>query len=118
MTIQEFINKYEFHDSLIDTVAFDGESNKVILHIDFAYWKQEWYIENMPETDKLIVIFDGVCSIVCPNDVSWEQISIIQASLEGDSIKFALMNDITNDYLEIIIKCESVTIEYYENNQY
>lgn len=110
MTTQEFISKYDFHDSLIDEVTFDRENNKVILHADFAYWMQEWYIENMPETDKLIVVFNGVDNFVCPNDVSWEQISIIQASLDGDSIKYVLMNDITDDYLEIIIKCESVTI--------
>lgn len=111
MTTQEFINKYDFHDSLIDEVTFDKANNKVILHADFAYWRQEWYIENMPETDKLIVVFHGVRNFVCPTDASWEQISIIQASLDSDSVKFALMNDMTDEYLEIIIKCESICIE-------
>lgn len=89
MTQQEFITKYNFHDSLIDDVSFDAVSKQVVMRIDFAYWMQEWYTEDMAETDTLTIIFNEVSQFVCPEDVPWEQISIIQASLENDNIKFA-----------------------------
>lgn len=110
MTQQEFITKYNFHDSLIDDVSFDAVSKQVVMRIDFAYWMQEWYTEDMAETDTLTIIFNEVSQFVCPEDVPWEQISIIQASLENDNIKFALMNDITDGYLDIFIKCKSISI--------
>lgn len=110
MTQQEFITKYNFHDSLIDDVSFDAVSKQVVMRIDFAYWMQEWYTEDMAETDTLAIIFNEVSQFVCPEDVPWEQISIIQASLENDNIKFALMNDITDGYLDIFIKCKSISI--------
>ncbi len=110
MTLQEFTTKYNFHDSLIDEVSFDAVSKQVLMRVDFAYWMQEWYTEDLPETDTLTLIFNEVSQFICPDDVPWEQISIIQASLEDDSIKFALMNDITDDYLDVFIKCESISI--------
>ena len=110
MTQQEFITNYNFHDSLIDDVSFDAGSKQVVMRIDFAYWMQEWYTEDMAETDALTIIFNEVSQFVCPEDVPWEQISIIQASLENDNIKFALMNDITDGYLDIFIKCKSISI--------
>lgn len=111
MTLQEFLTKYNFHDSLIDDVSFDTVSKKVLMRIDFAYWMQEWYTENSAETDTLTIIFNEVSQFICPDDVPWEQISILQASLEeNDTIKFALMNDITDGYLDVFIKCKSIRI--------
>lgn len=111
MTLQEFLTKYNFHDSLIDDVSFDTVSKKVLMRIDFAYWMQEWYTENLAETDTLTIIFNEVSQFICPDDVPWEQISILQANLEGnDTIKFALMNDITDGYLDVFIKCKSISI--------
>lgn len=110
MTQQEFITKYNFHDSLINNVSFDNASNKITMQVDFAYWMQEWYTEDMTETDTLTIIFNEVSQFVCPDDVPWEQISIIQASLEDDNIKFALMNDIIDGYLDVLIKCKSISI--------
>ena len=111
MNIQEFIIKYNFHDSLIDDVSFDMASKQVVMRVDFAYWKQEWYTEDMTETGTLTIIFDDVCRFACPDDVPWEQISIIQATLEDDTIKFALMNDITDGYLDMCIKCNDIIID-------
>lgn len=110
MTQQEFITKYNFHDSLIDDVSFDSVSKQVLMRVDFACWMQKWYTEDMAETDILTIIFNEVSQFVCPKDVPWEQISIIQASLDDDIIKFALMNDITDGYLDVFIKCESISI--------
>ena len=110
MTIQDFVTKYNLHDSLIDAVLYNGDANTVEMHINFAFWMQEWYTEDMDETGILKVMFNNVNLFDCPNDVPWEQISIIQATVKGDTIKFALMNDITDGYLEIMIKCNSISV--------
>lgn len=110
MSIQEFINKYNLHDSLIDTVSYNCDENIVEMHLDFAFWMQEWYSDNMDETGVLKVMFNNVTVFDCPQEAPWEQISIIQASANEDGIKVALMNDITDDYLEINIKCDSITV--------
>ena len=110
MCVEEFISKYNFHDSLIDDVTFDVASKQVLMRVNFAYWKQEWYNEDTAETGPLTIIFKGVSQFVCPDDVTWEQISIIQASIEDDSINFTLMNDITDAYLDMIIKCNTITV--------
>ena len=111
MTVNEFITKYNLHDSLIDDVSFDAVSKQVLMRIDFAYWMQDWYTEEFAETDILTVSFNGVNQFICPDHVPWDQISIIQASLVDDNIKFALMNDTTDGYLDIIIKCESIDVK-------
>ena len=39
-----------------------------------------------------------------------DDISIIQTFIENDLLKFSLMNDITNDYLEIIVDSDNIEI--------
>ena len=39
-----------------------------------------------------------------------DDISIIQTLIENDSLKFSLMNDITDEYLEIIIDSDNIEI--------
>ncbi len=110
MTLQEFTGKYYLHDSLFDSVTYDIESKSVEMRIDFAYWMQEWYTDDIPETGIITVIFKDVQQFYCPEQVNWEQISIIQTTVEDDSINFSVMNDLTDGYFQIIIKCKSVDV--------
>ena len=50
------------------------------------------------------------CSI--PDNADWNEISILETRLENGRVKFALMNDMTDDYLEIIIESSSVDVEF------
>ena len=111
MTAEEFVKKYVLHDSLIDDVYVDNNDGKVTIKIDFAFWMQEDYEESEPETGIVNVIFDGVSYIEIPQEVDWNEISISEARIEGDMIKFELMNDVTDDYLEILILAQNVSFE-------
>ena len=111
MTAEEFVKKYVLHDSLIDGVYVDNENGKVTMEIDFAFWMQEGYEESDPETGMVNMIFDGVNYVEIPQGVDWSEISISEARIDGDMIKFELMNDVTDDYLEILISAQNVSLE-------
>ena len=46
-----------------------------------------------------------------PEDADWNEISILETSLENGRIKFALMNDMTDDYWELIIESNVIDVE-------
>ena len=57
----------------------------------------------------LNVTFHGVTNYVIPENVNWDEISIFEMKMDGGRIKFALMNDMTDDYLEIVINANQVS---------
>ncbi len=78
--------------------------------IDFAFWMQKNYQPNKPETGFIKVKFSNLKNIILPEDIKLDDISIIQTFIENDSLKFSLMNDITDDYLEIIIDSDNIEV--------
>ncbi len=111
MTGSEFVANYIMHDSLIDSVDVQEDGTRVVIIIDFAFWMQNGYRESDPETGAIRVTFNDVSNYDVPEDADWNEISILETSLENGRIKFALMNDMTDDYLEIIIESSSVDVE-------
>ena len=111
MTSSEFVANYIMHDSLIDSVEVQEDGTRVVFIIDFAFWMQEGYKESDPETGSIKVTFNDVSYYDVPEDADWNEISILETRLENGRIIFALMNDMTDDYLEIIIESSSVDVE-------
>ena len=111
MVGSEFIRKYFMHDSLIDGVEVYNDGTKVVIMIDFAFWMQEDYNETDPETGPIKVTFNNVTSYDIPKSIDWNEISILETQIEDGRIKFALINDMTDDYLEINIASDSVDVE-------
>jgi len=116
MKITDFVAKYIMHDSLIDKVAILENGTTIVLWIDFAFWMQNGYYEKDPETGIIKVTFHDVSEYIIPENVNWDEISILEMKDDGDGIKFALINDITDDYLEINIKTDHVSVEVEDNN--
>ena len=71
---------------------------------------QKNYQPNKPETGLIKVEFSNLKNILVPEDVKLDKISIIQTFIENDLLKFSLMNDITNDYLEIIVDSDNIEV--------
>ena len=111
MTAKDFVNNYVMHDSLIDNVEILYGGDTVVLWVDFAFWMQKGYNEADPETGMLKVTFSGVSKCIIPEDVNWNEISILETCIDNGNIKFSLMNDMTDAYLEIIISSDNVTVE-------
>ena len=115
MITTDFAENYIMHDSLIDKVEILENGSTIALWIDFAFWMQNGYNEKDPETGTIKVTFHGVTDSVIPENVNWDEISILEMKLDGDSIVFALINDMTDDYLEIMIRADHVTVTIEEN---
>ena len=63
MTIKEFVEKYNLHDSLLESINYDKNNRKATLSIDFCYWQQEDYEETLSETGMVLIEFDDVISL-------------------------------------------------------
>ena len=115
MKAKEFVDKYYLHDSLFEKVSFSKDTAVVSMIIDFAFWMQSWYKEGTAETGLISVTFNNVENYTCPENVDWEQISILQAEESEGVIKFSLMNDMEDSYLEMIIKSDDIVVEILDN---
>ncbi len=116
MTTNDFVANYIMHDSLIDKVEILENGSTIVLWIDFAFWMQSGYNEKDPETGTIKVTFHGVTNCLIPENVNWDEISILDMKMNGDSIIIALINDMTDDFLEIIINANHVTVTVEEND--
>ncbi len=110
MLVKDFISNYDMHDSLIDKLEIQ-ENNTIIITIDFAFWMQAGYNESDPETGPLIVTFINVSNYQIPENVSWDEVSILDMHSSDNKIIFFLNNDLTDDYLEIVIECNEITVK-------
>ena len=72
---------------------------------------QNGYNESNPETGTLKVTFLDVTDFTIPENVNWDEISILEMKIDDDTLKLELINDITDDYLEIKIKVNEVSTE-------
>ncbi len=92
MKIIEFFNKHYFHDSLIEKIESDGESNLVTLSINFCNWMQDDYRPDQPEMVDMKVVFHNVQHFV------FEQGEI---ELEDDQILDVKIEEIPDDLLRV-----------------
>ena len=102
------------HDSLIDNVYIQDENQSIVIMIDFAFWMQDEYKKSQRETGPIKVTFNKVKQYDIPKDIKWSEISILETKMDGKKIKFLLINDINDDYLEINIEAESIDVEVYD----
>lgn len=103
MNASEFVSNYNMHDSLIDQVLVNADNANIDIWIDFAFWMQKNYLDTDPETGTLKVTFSNVSAYTIPNDVDWNAISILGTRIDEGNIIFSLINDMTDDCLEISI---------------
>lgn len=109
MKLNDFVEKYIMHDSLFTSITQDKNTVKMV--IDFAYWMQPGFSEGSPETGPLKVEFSNVTRFVCPENIPLDQVSILKTSCKENTIQFSILNDITNEYFEIVIEAESVSVQ-------
>lgn len=115
MNAKDFAENYIMHDSLIDLVEVLNGGNTIGMHIDFAFWMQKGYNDSDPETGTLKVTFFDVSSYAIPENADWNAISILEMRAVEDGILFSLMNDMTDDYLEIRIRSNRIIVESVPN---
>lgn len=102
MTINSFVSQYELHDSLLDKVTVDTESQKVILLVDFCYWMQKGYTNQQPETGMVNIIFNDATFINGPIG-ECNSFSILRCIASSNGVLIVLLDDDTDEYFELTI---------------
>lgn len=92
MKINELINKYYFHDSLVTNLNFGN--NEVKINIELCNWKQKGYLKNEPEMKYIELIFkDVTCYKFDSIEENIDYDTILEVSYSGENnekIKFVL----------------------------
>ena len=110
MTISEFVDRYNLHDSFIEHVEYDEQSKEVILRIHCALWMQQDYIDGTPETGILTVTFRGVTSYSCNTDEpDGEFVGILRTTVnEDNTFEMVLLDEATNEIYEMRIAADDI----------
>ena len=113
MLIEDFVTKYEMHDSLILNIVL--ENNSLILTIDFCFWMQSQYREGEVETGIIKVVFDSVTDYVgITGEV--DNFSILDMNYENGVINFLICDDYNDTSYQIQFKAKSVCIKGIDSN--
>ena len=110
MKINELLNKYTFHDSLLENISYDKENSILTLTIDFCFWMQNDYDESQPETGHIKLLFknienyDGLVGDI-------DSYSILKTSYANDVLTISLLDDFHDEYHEITIHSQNVIIQ-------
>lgn len=112
MSVKEFIDKYNLHDSFFKEVKYDQSTKTLSLLIDFSFWMQNDYVEGEPESGILRVTFRGVESYTCPQgDPCGDFAEILDAKIdEQGRCIISLSDDMKNDYFEMQIHAKDVSV--------
>lgn len=111
MTIKEFVQNYNLHDSLLERIDYDKEAATVTLHVDFCYWQQNSYTDEMPETGNIIIKFSKCVDFqYIPYRINSDEISKVVSNNENE-IVLTVFNDLSGKYIELKIIASSVSVQ-------
>lgn len=110
MTIQNLIEEYYLHDSLITKITY--ENNTVKIELEFCYWLQKDYKEGEKETGMLEIAFFNV-SHFDYGDVIGEidYFSILETKHENDILYIDILDDFNDEYYTISLQANEVTVK-------
>lgn len=110
MTISEFFSEYNLHDSLLESINYDEERKTITLEIDFCYWQQESYTDDMPETGMIKLIFSNVTKFdYTPFSINSDEIIGVNNNSDGE-LYLEFFNDRTEECHSLSIIAEEVEI--------
>lgn len=110
MQLSEFVKNYYLHDSFFEKIKYDEKEHVVVMLINFAFWMQSDYQSDDPETGIIKVVFHEVTGFTCSSEIDINAVSILETYLNDDTINFLLMNDMTDDSLNIYITASYVEV--------
>lgn len=92
MKINELIDKYYFHDSLVTNIS--SGNSEVKINIELCNWKQKGYLKNEPEMKEIELIFKDVSCYKFDSsegNIDYDTILEVSYSVENnEKIKFVL----------------------------
>ena len=111
MTIKEFIQNYNLHDSLLEGIDYDEKAATVKLYVDFCYWQQDGYTDEMPETGNIVIKFSKCADFQYSSyRINSDEISKVVSNNENE-IVLTVFNDLSGKYIEIKIEASAVSVQ-------
>ncbi len=111
MKCSELVNRYNLHDSLLESVTVSNDGLTVVLIIDFCNWAQDQYKETEPETHLIRIVFYNVETFVY-DDHKLNSDTILNAkSISSTSIEIVTLHDETNEISVMTISEGEARIE-------
>ena len=121
MTIKDFAEKYNLHDSGIEKIFYDAENKKLVLTIEFCFWMQNWFVEDEPSNGRISATFENVSVFDYDENISEKIFSeeldneILNAKLEDENLILNLRETVSYQPLQEIfyklkIKAENVEV--------
>lgn len=111
MTIESFVRQYNLHDSYITKIHHDSTQQLLTIHINFAFWMQEFYEEGTPENGMILLRFSNVREFLCnEGDPAGAFVGILGSEYRDNRLVIKLLDDETNAYFELAICADSVEV--------
>ncbi len=111
----EILQKYDFHDSLLEKCTYDKTNKTVNLEIDLCFWKQTWYEESLPETGMITLVFHNVAHEVSTelalNSDEIVSFEFMERRTGIQGVKFVVYNDKNDEAHCIEIQSQTVSIQ-------
>ena len=102
MNIKKFLDEYNLHDSLLEELVYDENDHCVSLRIDFCYWQQKKYTEDLPETGMVEVVLKNIEGFIYePWQINSDE--IVKIEFENGRMHITTYNDITDKCYDIVI---------------
>ena len=127
MTIKDFAEKYNLHDSGIEKIFYDAENKKLVLTIEFCFWMQEWFIEGELKNGSIEVTFENV-SFYSYDDYDPSKLfgdiepEILQTEIDSDGVlniyTFEFVRYEPGEDIYPIIKIKAENVEVVELERY
>ena len=127
MTIKDFAEKYNLHDSGIEKIFYDTEHKKLVLTIEFCFWMQNWFVEGEQSNGKISATFENVSVFDYDENISEKIFSdeldneILNAKLEDENLILNLRETVSYQPLQEIfykLKIKAETVEVVELERY
>ena len=110
MTLTDFYNKYNLHDSFIESLRYNKELQTLVLDITFSCCMQQSNKKGKPENGVIKVVFNGVNNYLCKGNPTGAFVGILGAEMKDDDLIIKLLDDESNKYFEITVQADSVDV--------
>lgn len=116
MKISELLQRYDFHDSLIESINFDKNNSRVSILIFLCNWLQKDYTDNQPENIRIQLVFHNVTCFHREesgnHQLSDEIVDIQLLGIVGDRSQLQFLVTAWNDVRSILFETDGVEIIY------
>lgn len=117
MTIQAFCDKYNLHDSLLESIKYDAANKTLRLIVNLCLWAQDEYAESADgaqENEMIQIEFSHVTDVDLPDATPNGDSILTVKSILGGVLDIVAFNDDIDDVYLLRIYGEEVSVQKVE----